>query len=64
MNNSVFGKIMENRRNHRNIKLITTETRMSYLVSEPTYHTINSFSENLLAIEIKRTQILMNKLVY
>ena len=34
-------------------KLITTERRRNYLVSEPNYHTIKSFSENLLAIEMK-----------
>ena len=38
MNNAVFGKAMGNVRNRRNIKLITTEKRRSYLVSEPNYH--------------------------
>ena len=39
MNNSVFGKTMENVRNHRDIKLVTTEERRIKLVSEPNYHT-------------------------
>ena len=43
MNNAVFGKTMENVRKHRNFKLITTERRINYLVSEANYHTI-SFS--------------------
>ena len=48
----------------RNIKVVTTESRRSYLVSEPNYHTSKSFIENLLAIEMRKTQILMSKLVY
>ena len=63
MNNAIFGKTMENVRKHRN-KLVTTERRRKYLVSEPNYHTTKFFTENLLAIEIRETQILMNKPVY
>ena len=47
MNNAVFGKIMENVRKHRDIKLVTTEERRNYLVPELNYYTINIFSENL-----------------
>ena len=50
MNNSVFGKTIENVRNHRDIKLVTTNERRNKLVSEPNYHTTKYFSENLLAI--------------
>ena len=64
MNNAILGKTMENVRKHRDIKLVTTERRINYLVSEPNYHTTNLFTENLLAIEIKKTKILMNKPVY
>ena len=39
MNNSVFGKTMENARKHRDIKLVTTDKRRNQLVSEPNYHT-------------------------
>ena len=63
MNNAVFGKTMENVRKHKDIKLVTTERRRNYLVSEPNYHTATFFTENLLAIEMKKTQILMNKFV-
>ena len=38
MNNSVFGKTMENVRNHRDIKIVTTDKRRSILASEPNYH--------------------------
>ena len=39
MNNSVFGKTMENVRNHKAMKLVTTDERRNKLVSEPNYHT-------------------------
>ena len=64
MNNAVFGKAMKNVRKHRDIKLVATERRRNYLVSEPNYHTTKFFTENLLAIEMKKTEILMNKPVY
>ena len=47
MNNVVFGKMMENVRKYRDIKLV-------YLVPEPNYYTTNFFTENLLAIEMKK----------
>ena len=55
---------MANVRKHRDIKLITTERRRNYLVLEPNYRTTKLFKEHLLAIEMKKTEILMNKLVY
>ena len=64
MNNSVFGKTMENVRKHKDIKLVTTDKRRNQLVSEPNYHTTKWFSENLLAIEMKKTKVKMNKAVY
>ena len=64
MNNAVLGKGMENLKKHRNIKLVTTERRRNYLLSEPNYYTTKFFAENLLAIEMRKTEILMNKPVY
>ena len=61
MNNSVFGKTMENVRNHRDIKLVTTNERRNKLVSEPNYHTTKHFSENLLAIEMRKTKVILVK---
>ena len=55
---------MENVKNHRYINLVTTEGRRNYLVLEPNYHATKKFSKNLLAIEMKKTQILMNKPIY
>ena len=54
MNNSVFGKTIENIRKHRAIKLVTTDNKRSKLISEPDYHTINLISEDLSIIEMKR----------
>ena len=54
MNNSVFGKTMENARKHKDIKLVTTERRRNYLVSEPNYHNTKFFTKHILAIEIEK----------
>ena len=64
MNNSIFGKTMENVRKHGDIKLVITERRRNYLVSELNYQTTKFFTENLLAMGMRKTQILMNKPVY
>ena len=64
MNNSVFGKTMENVRKHRDIKLVATNKRRNQLVSEPNYHTTKWFSENLLATEREKTKVKMNKPIY
>ena len=64
MNNSVFGKTMENIRKHRDIKLVITDKRRSKLVSEPNYHKINYISEDLSIIEMNKTKVKMNKPIY
>ena len=50
MNNSVFEKTMKNVRNHRDIKLLTSDNRRKRLVSEPNYHSHKNVSEHLMAI--------------
>ena len=64
MNNSVFGKTMENIGKHRDIKLVTTDKKRRKLVSESNYHTINLISEDLSIIEMKKTKVKMNKPIY
>ena len=64
MNNTVFGKTMENIRKHRDIKLVTTDKKRSKLVSEPNYHTTNLISKDLSIIEMKKTRVKMNKPIY
>ena len=64
MNNAVFGETMENVIKHRDIKLVTTESRRKHLVSERNYHTSKIFTENFLAIEMKKTESLLSITVY
>ena len=64
MNKAVFGKIMENIRKHRDIKLVTTNKKRNKLVSKPNYHTINYISEDLSIIEMNKTKVKMNKPTY
>ena len=64
MNNSVFGKTMENVRNHRDIRLVTTDKRRSILASEPNYHSTKYISKDLLIMEMKKTEVKMNKPIY
>ena len=55
MNNAVFRKTMENVRKQRDIKLVKTDKRRNQLASEPNYHTVKYFSENLGAMEMRMT---------
>ena len=55
MNNTKFGKTMENVRKHKDTKFVRTEKRRNYLVSEQSYNTTKFFTENVLAIDIKTT---------
>ena len=64
MTNSVFGKTMENVRNHRDIKLVTTDKRRSILAPEPNYHSTKYISKDLLVMEMKKTEVRMNKPIY
>ena len=65
MNSSVFGKpwtiyeIIE-----RDIRLATNDKQRNKLVLEPNYHTTKYISENLLIIEMKKTEVYMNKPIY
>ena len=63
-NNSDFDKTMENVRNHRDIKLVTTDKRRSILASEPNYHSTKYISKDLLIMEMKKTEVKMNKPKY
>ena len=64
MNNAVFGKTMENVRNHRDIKLVISDKRRSILVSEPNYHSSKCISKDLMIIEMRKVEVKMNKPIY
>ena len=64
MNNATFANTMEKVRKHRDMKLVTTETRRNYLVSEPNYHTKKAIEIKKRKTKQKKTQTKMNILVY
>ena len=64
MNNSVFGKTMENIRKHRNIKLVTTEEKYLLTVMRLNFKSEVLFGENLMSCEMGKIKVVMNKLVY
>ena len=65
MNNSVFGKTMENIRNRVDVKLVNTEEKLRKLVAQPNLKgPPKIFSENLLSVHMKKTSLTMNKPVY
>ena len=62
INHAVFWKTIKNVRKHTNIKLVATEGRKNYLVSEPNNPLTKVISENFLATEMKNNKkIFMNK---
>ena len=64
MSNAVFGKTMENVKKHKDMKLAKADKRRNELGLEPNHNTTKHFSENVLATEIKKTKVKMNKPVY
>ena len=64
MNNSVFGKTMENIRNRVNVKLVNTGEKFKKLVAKPNYESRKIFNENLVSVHMKKTSLTMNKPVY
>ena len=64
MNKSLFGKTMENMRNHIDIKLVTTNKQRNKFASEPNYHSTKYISKDLFIMEMKKTEVKMNKPMY
>ena len=64
MNNSVFGKTMENVRNHRDIKIVTTNKQRNKFAAEPNYHSTKHISKDFLIMEMTKAEVKMNKPTY
>ena len=64
MNNSVFGKTMENIRNRVDVKLVNDRKKAEKLVAKPSFKHCNIFSENLISIHMKRKELTFNKPIY
>ena len=62
--NSIYCKTEQNDRNYRNIRLVTTEAKRSKLASEPNYHLTKYISKDLLIMEMKKTEVKLNKPIY
>ena len=64
MNNSVFGKTIENIRKRQNIILVDNRQKASKLTSRPNFDRATIFDKNLIAIPMKKTEVHFNKAVY
>ena len=64
MNNSVFGKMMENLRKRVDIKLVTNEEKLDKLTSKPTYVSSKIFNENLIAVHKIKETLTLNRPAY
>ena len=64
MNNSVFGKTMENLRNRVDVRLVNTKEKLRKLVAKPNFKSRKIFNENLVSVHMKKTSLLMNKPIY
>ena len=64
MNNSVFGKTIENIRKRQNIILVDNRKRARRMVNKPNFERATIFDKNLIAVHMKNTEIYFNKPVY
>ncbi len=64
MNNTVFGKTMENVRNRINVKLVTSEKALNKLVKKSNFKGVNIFHENLVAVHMEKSTVKLRKPIY
>ncbi|XP_041377266.1 uncharacterized protein LOC121389682 [Gigantopelta aegis] len=64
MNNSVFGKTMENLRKRVDVKLISNKKRACKLVAKPNFHAFRIFNEDLVAVHLSKQRLYLNRPIY
>lgn len=64
LNNAIFGKTLENKRKHKNIKLVTDPRKLEKLVQKPNFETSIIITENLVAVSMKKTSVKMDRPLY
>jgi hypothetical protein len=64
MNNSVFGKTMENLRKQFDVKVVNDKTKLTKLTSRPSFDSFRTFSEDLAAVNMKKTKLYLNHPIY
>ncbi|KYN30743.1 hypothetical protein ALC56_14987 [Trachymyrmex septentrionalis] len=67
MNNAVFGKTMENVRNHVDVKLLTKwdgRYGAEAMIAKPNFHSRSVFAENLIAVELRKLEVKFDKPIY
>ena len=64
MNNSVFGKMIENQRKRVDVRLVTDEKKLDNLTSKPTYVSSKIFNENLMAVHKVKEILTLNRPAY
>ena len=64
MNNSVFGKTMENMRKRVHVELVNTPKRLRKLCAKPNFQNFKIFNEDLVAVNLKKVNIVLNRPIY
>ena len=64
MNNAMFGKTMENLRKRVNVKLVNDKTKLTKLTARPSFDSFPIFSEDLAAVNMKKTKLYLNRPIY
>ena len=64
MNNAVFGKMMENLRNRRNVTLVNCRRKLMRLAVQPSFKSFTIFHEDVIAVERAKVEILLNRPIF
>jgi hypothetical protein len=64
MNNSVFGKTMENLRKRVDVKLVNSDKRLRKLACQPSFKAFKIFNEDLAAVHMRKRKLCLNRPIY